>query len=86
MKCFGVFTLISLERQCNLANMLELQAYQLMGVGVWAYMLVCAAFSMAGCGSVSVSAKTQRLRDAGLEGGTYRSLGDEMKQSPSIRV
>lgn len=50
------------------------------------YMFVCAAFSMAGCGSVGVSAKTQRLRDVELEGGTDCSLGNEMKQSPSIRV
>lgn len=46
---------------------------------------VCAAFLMAGCGSVGVSAKTQRLRDVEW-GGTQCSLGDEMKQSPSIRV
>lgn len=30
------------------------------------YMLVCAAFSVAGCGDVGVSAKTERLRDVRL--------------------
>lgn len=86
MKCLGLVTLISQERQRNLTHMLELQANWLMGVWcVGVHACVC-CFSMAGCGSVSVSAKTQRLRDVRLEGGTYRSLGDQMKQSPSIRV
>lgn len=42
-------------------------------------------FSVAGRGGVGVAVKMQRLGDVGL-GCSHSSLGDQMKQSPSIRV